>query len=310
MALMTSSRTAGCDWRRTLAFINGAGNEIERARLRGLLGCARPDAKAVLTLEVRQNLDGGFPHGLVQGRPSTIRATAQALAWLEDLSLHGGPLVERSLTFLLAIQRPDGSWDEPPGVLRYGPTPQQIPGDPRVRTLSTALAGYWLARKRYGGDAVSRAVAHLREHQAPDGRFMGFLRTTWLGVALFMFVEGGDSAVAARGLEALAAVDASRWDSGALAGMLGCLATAAVPADRPLIARSLVRLQSLARPDGSWLSEDADVSPVEATLRALRALLLYGAVCSEPKRDVAGPSAATAEPGPPPAAAGASDATR
>ncbi len=309
MALVTSSRTAGCDWRRTLAFINGAGNEIERARLRGLLGCARPDAKAVLTLEVRQNLDGGFPHGLVQGRPSTIRATAQALAWLEDLSLHGGPLVERSLTFLLAIQRPDGSWDEPPGVLRFGPPPQQIPGDPRVRILSTALAGYWLARTRYGGDAVTRAVAHLREHQGPDGRFMGFLRTTWLGAALFMFVEGGESASAARGLEALAAVDAGRWHPGALAGMLGCLATAEVSADRPFITRGLARLGSLARPDGSWLSEDGDASPVETTLRALRALVLYGAVSSEPERDVTGSRAPTAEPTPP-QAADTGDATR
>ena len=280
---MTSSRTAGCDWRLTLAFIDTAGTEIERARLRGLLGCARPDAKAVLTLEARQNLDGGFPHGLIQGRPSTIWATATALAWLEDLCLRGGPLVERALTFLLAIQRPDGSWDEPPGVLRYGPPPHLLPGDPRVRILSTALSAYWLARMRYGGDAVARAVAHLREHQAPDGRFTGFLRAKWLGAALFRLVEGEASACAARSLEALAAVDANRWYPGALAGMLGCLAVAGVSADRPLIARSLARLQSLARPDGSWLSEDGDVSPVEATLRALRALLLSGAVSPRPE---------------------------
>lgn len=278
MALVTSSRAAGLDWRLTLAFIDTAGGEMERARLRGLLGRTRPDAKAVLTLEARQNTDGGFPHGLVQGRPSTIRATATALAWLEDLGLRGGPLVDRALTFLLAVQRPDGSWDEPPGVLRYGPPAPLIPGDPRVRALSTALAAYWLVRMRYGGDAISRAVAYLRARQAPDGRFLGFLRTTWLGTALFRLVEGEDSACAGRGLEALAAVDADRWHPGALAEMLACLAEVGVPENLPLIARSLARLRSLARFDGSWLSEDGDVSPAELTLRALGALLLYGAV--------------------------------
>jgi Prenyltransferase and squalene oxidase repeat len=284
MAVVTSSRAAGVDWRHTLAFIDTSGTEIERARLRGLLGCARPDAKAVLTLEARQNLDGGFPHDLMQGRPSTIRATATALAWLEDLSLRGGPLVERALTFLLALQRPDGSWDEPPGVLRYGPPPPQIPGDPRVRVLSTALAAYWLARARYRGDALSRAVAYLRDHQVSDGRFVGFLRTTWLGTALFRMVEGEGSPSAARSLESLAAVDPGRWHAGALAGMLSALAVAGVPQDVPLIARGLARLHSLARPDGSWLSEDGDASSVETTLRALRALLLYGAVSPRPEQ--------------------------
>lgn len=292
MALVTSSRAAGLDWRLTLAFIDTAGGEMERARLRGLLGRARPDPKAVLTLEARQNLDGGFPHDLIhQGQPSTIRATATALTWLEDLGLRGGPLVDHVLTFLLAVQRPDGSWDEPPGVLRYGPPTHLIPGDPRVRALSTALAAYWLARMRYGGDAISRAVAYLRARQAPDGRFLGFLRTTWLGTALFRLVEGEDSACAGRGLEALSAVDANRWHPGALAGMLACLAEVGVPENQPLIARSLARLRNLARLDGSWLSEDGDLSPVELTLRALRALLLYGAVSPGPERDVAGPPA-------------------
>ena len=298
MALVTSSRAAGLDWRLTLAFIDTAGGEMERARLRGLLGRTRPDAKAILTLEARQNIDGGFPHGLTQGRPSTIRATATALAWLDDLGLRGGPLVDRALTFLLAVQRPDGSWDEPPGVLRYGPPAPLIPGDPRVRALSTALGGYWLARIRYGGDAISRAVAYLRTRQAPDGRFLGFLRTTWLATALFRLVEGEDSATAGRGLEALAAVDTDRWHPGALTGMLACLAEVGVPENLPLITRSLARLRNLARLDGSWLSEDGDVAPVELTLRALRALLLYGAVSPGPERDVAGPPAEPLGPGP------------
>ncbi len=249
---------------------------MERARLRGVLGRARPDAKVVRALEARQNTDGGFPYGMVQGRLSTVEATTTALGWMEDLGLLSTPLVERAVMFLLAAQRPDGSWDEPPGVVRYAPPPHLVPGDPRVRCLAAARAGYWLARVgERGGDAVARAAAYLRDRQLPSGRFQGFLQTTWLAVAMFRSAGGPDSAVAALGLEALAAVDMGRWYPGALTEMLNCLGDADVPDDLPLVQSSLARLLGLAQPDGSWRSEDGEAYHVEVTLRALRAALRY-----------------------------------
>ncbi len=258
----------------TIAYVDQNGSEMERARLRGILGRARPDAKVVRALEARQNGDGGFPHGMVQGRLSTIASTTMALRWLEDLGLLHSPHVERAVIYLLAVQRPDGSWDEPAGLVRHAPPPGLMPGDPRVRSLSTARVAYWFAHAgERGDDAVPRALAYLRERQAPDGRFLGFLPTTWLAAALFRLAEGPDSQAAARGIEALTAVAPERWHPEGLTAMLNCLGDAGVREDLPLMREGLARLVRLARPDGSWLSEESDAEHVEVTLQALRVLL-------------------------------------
>ncbi len=276
MALLASPRSAGLDWRQSIAYVDQSGSEMERARLRGILGRARPDAKVVRALEARQNTDGGFPYGMLQGRLSTVESTTAALGWMEDLELLSTSLVERAIMYLLAAQRPDGSWDEPPGVVRYAPPPRLVPGDPRVRCLATARAGYWFARVgESGGDAVARAMAYLRGRQAPGGRFLGFLQTTWLATAMFRLAGGTDATAAAKAIDALAAVEAERWYPGALTEMLNCLGDAGVPEDLPLIQWSLARLVALAQPDGSWPSEDGEAYHVEVTLRALRAVLRY-----------------------------------
>ena len=182
------------DWRRTIAFIDQSGNETERARLRGLLGRTRPDARILRTLEALQNEDGGYPGELAQGRPSSVEATALVLGWMQDLSMLAVPQGQRAVTYLLTVQRPDGTWDESPGLLRYAPSPHLVPGDPRVQALCTALAASWLALLGYRQDhAVTRALAWLRARQAADGRFLGFLRTTWAAAAVFRLVEGAGS---------------------------------------------------------------------------------------------------------------------
>ena len=96
-----------------------------------------------------------------------------------------------------------------------------------MRVASTALVGYWLARAGERGDTVMRAAAYLRTHQAPSGRFAGFLRATWLAAALFHMVEGPGAAPVVRAFEALAAVSPDRWRPGALAQALGVLGDAA-----------------------------------------------------------------------------------
>jgi hypothetical protein len=289
------------DWRRTIAYVDQSGNEMERARLRGLLGRPRPDTKIVRMLEARQNDDGGFPAELIQGRPSSIEATAVVLGWMQDLSILGSAQAQRVVTYLFTTQRPDGSWDESPGLIKYSPPPGLLPGDPRVQAYCTALAAYWLALLGHRGDhTVARASAYLRARQAPDGRFVGFLRTTWTAAAVFRLVEGQGSAVCARALDALAAIPGERWQPGALTGMLDCLAQAGVPLDAPIVQRGMERLWALAQPDGSWRSEDGEFYHVEVTLKALRVLLLYGAVA--PPVRASSPVGTEGPPGPLPAA--------
>jgi hypothetical protein len=269
----------GYDWRRTIAWIDQNGNETERARLRGLLGRPWPDARIIRTLDARQNLDGGFPSDLVQGRPSSIDTTAQVLRWMQDLRMLGGPQAQRVITFLFTAQRPDGSWDEPAGLLKFGPPPRLVPGDPRVQAFCTAVAAYWLVLLGHRTDhAVARALGYLRPRQAADGRFLGFIRTTWVAAAVFRLVEGPSAPAAARAIDTLATLKADRWHAGALTGMLNALAEAGVPADVPVVHQGLERLRLLVEPDGCWSSEDGDFYDVDVTLRALRVFLLYGVV--------------------------------
>ena len=275
MVVVGSAGGVWIDWGRTIGYVEHNGSDLERARLRGILGRRRPDAKVIRGLEARQLDDGGFPYGFVQGRPSTVGSTATALAWLDDLGLLDSVHAERAFMFLLAAQRPDGSWDEPPALLPYGPPPRLVPGDLRVRVASTALVGFWLARAWERDDAVARAAAYLRAHQAPTGRFMGFLSTTWLAAAMFHMVEGPGSAPAVRAFDALAAVPADRWRPGALAQALGALGDGGVSADVPCVADGLLRLRAACRADGSWASEDGEAHRAEVTLTALRALVRY-----------------------------------
>ena len=266
------------DWRRTIAGIDQHGGEMDRARLRGILGRPRPDTKIVRAIESRQNEDGGVPHGTVPGRLSTIDATTATLEWLWDLGLAESPYAERACTFLLSVQRPDGAWDEPPGLLRYAPPPRLLPGDPRVRCRATALVAFWLARIGRRDDSLRRAITYVATRQAPDGRVLGFLESTWLLAAACRMVAGPESETAAQALGGLAAVPDERWSAGALAGMLGCLGAAGVSRSVAVIGGGVDRLRALVRPDGMWVSDDGEAYHMEVTLAALRALVLHNAV--------------------------------
>lgn len=266
------------DWRCTIAAIDQDGSDMDRARLRGILGRPRPDAKIVRAIEARQNEDGGVPYGLVPGRPSTVDATAAMLEVLWDLGLRESPYAERAAMFFLSTQRPDGAWDEPPALLRYGPPPRLMPGDPRVRCRATALVAFWLARMGYRDDVPRRAAAYAAARQAPDGRVLGFLETTWLLAAASYMLDGKDSPPAERAHGALAAVSDERWNAASVAGMLNCLGAAAVPRSSAVVRRGIRRLRSLVRPDGMWLSEEGEAYHMEVTLAALRALICHDAV--------------------------------
>src|SRR5437870_9101599 len=130
----------------TIAYIQENGDELERARLAGLLGRSRAEPKVARSLLARQNEDGGFPYGLIQGRPSAITATATAMQWMHHLRLLPSSYVERATGYLLTVQRPDGAWEESPAVLRFDPPALVRPGVPLARTYCTALAASWMAR--------------------------------------------------------------------------------------------------------------------------------------------------------------------
>lgn len=260
-----------------VAYIHENGAELERARLTGILGRSRVEPKVARALLARQNEDGGFPFGLIPGRPSAVTATTTALEWMQDLRLFPSSFAERAIAYLLTVQRPDGAWDESPGVLRYDPPAWARPGSALARASCTSLTVSWIVRlfgRQY--DAATRAAEFLcisRNDSWPPDEVP---RITAHVTAALLMVDGLSSPVASAGLKVLRGLGPDAWTAECLTDALTAFYLAGLPKDDPLIVTGLQRLLTLQRRDGGWSSEYGADQDVELSLRALSALLAYG----------------------------------
>jgi hypothetical protein len=260
-----------------VAYIHENGAELERARLTGVLGRSRVEPKAARSLLARQNEDGGFPFGLIPGRPSAVTATTTALQWMQDLRLLPSSFVERATAYLLTVQRPEGAWDESPGVLRYDPPVWARPGSVLARACCTALTVSWMVRllgRRY--DAVTRAAAFLRTSRNDSWPSDEPPQITAHVAAALLMVDGLSSPVASVGLGVLRGLAPHAWTADCVTDALTAFHLAGLPADDPLIASGLRRLLMLQRSDGGWSSEYGADQDVDLSLRALSVLLAHG----------------------------------
>lgn len=262
---------------RATAYIQENGDELERARLVGLLGRTRSEPKAARALLTRQNEDGGFPYQMIPGRPSAISATATAMQWMQDLRLLPSSYVERATTYLLLMQRPEGTWEESPALIKFDPPPLIRPGSELARTYCTALGLFWMARlvsPRH--DAVRRAAEYLRGQWNGGWGQERPVQVLALAVASLAMVEGFAAPAVAEGLTILAQLPPEAWTADRLADTLLLFYTAAFYADEPLVAWVVRRLLDTQRPDGGWPSEYGPDRDVEVSLWALGALLAFG----------------------------------
>lgn len=260
-----------------VAYIEENGDELERARLAGLLGRVHPEPKTLRSLALRQNDDGGYPYGMTPGRLSAIDSTVTGLRWLHDLKLTAPDYIERAVGYLLCLQRPEGAWDETPAILRYDPPPHLRPGRSGGRSFWTALVAFWLAR--FIGpthDTIARAYKILRAPREGEGAIEGFTKTVVLIAAVGAFVEGPTAATVAGDLSALAHLPPEMWTTEAIANMLGAFGTARIAPDHSLIVWGIDRLRATQRTDGGWTSDLGSDREVDLALRALSACLVLG----------------------------------
>lgn len=262
---------------RAVAFVRDNGDELELARLAGLLGRERPDPRAMRALATRQNEDGGFPYLMVAGRPSAVTATATALHWLMDLRLLRAPQTERALAYLLAAQRPDGSWDESPALVKYDPPPLARPGHAAGRHFVTGTAALWIARLlEPDHDSARRAAAYLRATRDGDWPADEPLQVSIAVTAACAAIEGATSPAAAAGLQALARLAPEGWSADRLADLCVAFAGAGMARSGPLVGGALEQLAARQRDDGGWTSEYGPDREVDLTLRVLGALFAFG----------------------------------
>jgi hypothetical protein len=264
---------------RTIAFIQTKGDIIEQARLGSIVWGKLPTNSVLKKLAEMQNPDGGFACWIKDF--SSVCDTVYVLAWLDDLSLRSGPLVDGAFAFLLNHQMEDGGWDELERVRESNPPEFLLPGKAETRVWLTAYCAHWFVRfgRAEPPGAKGCPVDFLLAHREPSGRLQGYLRATWDALVLFSYHPGQDSEVFQDTLKAIEkAFRPKKWEGSYLAWLLGCLRDAGLSPNYPLVRLCLDELIKKQRSDGSWESEDGEKYAVNATIEALRVLKHYGVV--------------------------------
>jgi len=267
------------DITRSIALIEQRGSDLEKARLGHILYGRKPEAILIQDLVQPQNEDGGFPYKMAHGNLSSVSTSLTALWLLDELGYLSSPTADKTIGYLLAVQREDGGWDEEAAIKKYDLPPWISPGDLRTRVYLTAYAAYWLAVTGYTEHpSFHKALEFLHNHQDESGKFHGFLHNTWLATSAFLMAGPQQSDIAEKGLQSLANVPLAEWEASQIAWALDCLSRAGLPGSYPFVKKCLSELVNRQRPDGSWSSEDGEDFAVGATIGVLKVLKFYDLV--------------------------------
>jgi hypothetical protein len=261
---------------KAIAYVQGRGNTVERARLAVILWDEPPPDVVLQELAALQKPDGGFAYWVPE--VSNVCDTAYVLQWLDDLKVYRGPTVDPACRFLLDHQHEDGGWDEVEAVRAFNPPEWMIPGRIETRVWLTAYCAHVLIRFAYAeAPGTTCPTDFLLAHSDETGRLAGYLRATWIALPMLAFYPGPDPESFHRVLAVVEANYSPEWQGAYLAWLLRCLQDAGLQAEHPLVVRCLADLERQQRPDGSWEPEEGEGEEhaVNTTISALRALKGY-----------------------------------
>ena len=152
-----------------------------------------------------------------------------------------------------------------------------MPGDLKTKMWLTASILSFLIQLGYGkSEAVRKGVGFLLKHRDEEGKFAGFLHSTWIAVGVFGQLEGIDSDIVRKAMSILER-NFKLLEDGA-SDFTWCLESfhvAGMPKEHPLVKMCIDRLTDLQREDGAWTSADGEEYTVAATIGALKALKMY-----------------------------------
>ncbi|MFY1635831.1 prenyltransferase/squalene oxidase repeat-containing protein [Solwaraspora sp. WMMB335] len=250
-----------------IGFVVAHGDTVDRARLSWLRTGAAPQSDVLASAEVGQAPDGGWP-AFWAGDVASVDATCFRLAELDDLGALDRPAARKALDWLVARQRPDGSWEEDESLAGEAPDWAR-PGDPEATYYLTASAGYWLSVADAGHEEAAQAAArHLGEQMRPDGTWPSYLVAGWLAAATLyrrtLFYESARMQVVLN--ERLPGMA-----PGDVAQLAAALRRAGLADDDWLLVNARQRLTATQRSDGGWDSDAGDAFEVHVALAAIRA---------------------------------------
>ena len=256
---------------KAIHYIRKNGSRFEQARLDRVLGLEFNRKEVLKGFSDIQNPDGGFPYADRKGFPSCLSNTTMALSNLIELGLGDSEPARKGIDFLLKMKKTNGTWPENEKIKPLEPPFWDMPGDEETTAWLTAAVADILIR--IGKKVPKTTQNYLRGLQGPDGKFSGFIHTTWLAIAIFGTGPYADKHVATRALEYLETADIDDWDASCIAWCLESMKQG--DADRASGLRGKLKgmLSDTQEPDGSWPSEGGERAKSRDAVSVLSALM-------------------------------------
>jgi len=261
---------------KAIRFIKENGTALEKYRLGYLFGKEKNNELPLVYLRELQNDDGGFPYNGEKDKESSVNFTSVNLSLIAELGLSESDVCRRTLEYLLNIQGEDGSWDENKAINQYSPPFWNTPGDLKTRMWLTASILNHLTQLGYGkSQAVRKGVEFLLKNRDGEGKFAGFLHSTWIAVGVFGQLEGADSEVVKKALRVIEK-NLSQIEDGAsdFTWCLECCHVAGISKEESVVKKCINKVIELQRENGAWASID-EKHVVSTTINVLRVSKMY-----------------------------------
>ncbi len=265
------------DIQKAISFVEKNGTALEKYRLRFLIGEERNDKIPLRYLRNLQNEDGGFPYDDEKGKLSCVNDTSNYLSLLVELGLGNSDVREKTVEYLFRIQGKNGSWSENEAIKQYNPPFWLTPGNLKTTMWLTASITNYLIQLGYSNSqAVQKAAHFLLKNWDEEGKFAGFLHSTWISIGVFGQLKGSESNVVKKALKVINKnIEKLEDGAGDFAWCLECFYAAGLKEGNPTVKKCINKLVSLQGENGAWLSGDGEKFTVSITLNALRVLKNY-----------------------------------
>jgi hypothetical protein len=241
---------------KAIEFVRTHGNKFEHARLKHTLGQKFETIEVLNGFSNIQNPDGGFPFGDRKGYPSCLSNSAMALHNLIEMDLQDTEIAESCVKFFLKMQTDVGTWSENEKIKPLDPPFWDAPGDDLTTLWLTADISDLMLR--VGNNTAKKTAIYLKKHQTPEGRFSGYIHTTWIALSIFGKNGLKDEKIFSNALAFLENADIEDWDVSCIAWCIASMKRGGVGGESPLWDKLISRLSATQEPDGSWPSDDGD----------------------------------------------------
>ena len=265
------------DIQKAIGFVEKNGTVLEKYRLRFLIGKEKNDEIPSQYLRNLQNKDGGFPYDSEKGKSSCVNDTSNYLGLMVEFGLGNSDVCKKTTEYFFGIQGKDGSWSENEAIKRYNPPFWLIPGDLKTTMWLTASITNHLIQLGYSkSQTVQGAARFLLKNRDEEGRFAGFLHSTWISIGVFGQLKGSESDIVKKALEVIDENIGKLGDgAGDFAWCLECFYVAGLTKENPTVKKCIDELVNLQQENGAWLSGDGEKFTVSTTINVLKVLKNY-----------------------------------